>query len=123
MIWSMDIKVDWRETEESRRFYHAAGKALALANDFYSWQAERTESTPDGRKWNVIPIVMDAHNQDEEAAKLLVRGMLIDAEQQVRHLGQRLAAFGGAWKDYVRGMESLLGGNAFWSASCPRYNQ
>lgn len=125
MIWALNLTVDWRETDASQQYYHAAGKASVLANDFYSWEVERDEPSPEGsegRKWNVIPIVMHQLNLPENEAKLLVQGMLIDAEQEVSRLGRRLAKTSEAWKDYVRAMEYFLGGSAFWSATCPRYN-
>ncbi|KAI1098217.1 terpenoid synthase [Jackrogersella minutella] len=123
MQWTLDIHLDESEMELSRDYYLSSGRVMGLTNDLYSWTVERTESAD--RQWNAVPIVMKQYNMTEMDATIFLRGLIVYHEQQTRKLGlEVLKRTGGSPKmvKYVDAMGLMLGGNCFWSATCPRYN-
>jgi hypothetical protein len=99
---------------------------MGLTNDLYSWNVERTEAVDSAdRKWNAVPVIMQQYELNEEDATVFLRGLIVHHEQVTRQLGQEvIRRFGGShtMTKYVEGVGLMLGGNCFWSATCPRYN-
>ncbi|KAI1461775.1 terpenoid synthase [Annulohypoxylon moriforme] len=123
MQWTLDIHLDQTEVEASRDYYLSSGRVMGLTNDLYSWTVERTESAD--RQWNAVPIIMRQHNMTERDATIYLRGLIVYHEQETRRLGlEVLKRTGDSPKmvKYVEAMGLMLGGNCFWSATCPRYN-
>ncbi|KAI0842735.1 terpenoid synthase [Hypoxylon sp. FL0890] len=123
MQWTLDIHLDGTEVELSRDYYLSSGRVMGLTNDLYSWNVERTESAD--RQWNAVPIIMKQHNMTEGDATVFLRGLIVYHEQQTRRLGLELLKRTGDSPNmvkYVNAMGLMLGGNCFWSSTCPRYN-
>ncbi|KAI0398731.1 terpenoid synthase [Xylaria palmicola] len=123
MQWTNGICLDKTEIAMSRDFYLSAGRVMALTNDLYSWEVERKQSA--GRSWNAVPILIEQHSMEEKDAVAILKGLIIYHEQQTRRLGLEMR---GNYKwsrkisRYVEAIELMLGGNCFWSSTCPRYN-
>ncbi|OTA55423.1 terpenoid synthase [Hypoxylon sp. EC38] len=123
MQWTLDIHLNETEVELSRDYYVSAGRVMGLTNDLYSWNVERTE--PGDRQWNAVPIIMRQYKLSEEDATVFLRGLIVYHEQQTRKLAlEVLKRTGDSPKmvKYVNAMGLMLGGNCFWSSTCPRYN-
>ncbi|KAI0104059.1 terpenoid synthase [Hypoxylon sp. NC0597] len=123
MQWTLDIHLNETEVELSRDYYLSAGRVMGLTNDLYSWNVERTE--PGDRQWNAVPIIMKQYKLSEEDATVFLRGLIVYHEQQTRKLAlEVLKRTGDSPKmvKYVNAMGLMLGGNCFWSSTCPRYN-
>ncbi|KAF7362940.1 Geranylgeranyl pyrophosphate synthase [Mycena venus] len=120
MQWTLNVYLTSDETELCSAFYTAAGRVMAITNDYFSWRMEKREATD--RVRNAIPVVMKQYAMSESDATLFVKGVLVDAEQKTVRLGKALKGSSENIRRYVEGMEYLLGGSGFWSATCPRYN-
>ncbi|KAI1438676.1 terpenoid synthase [Xylaria sp. CBS 124048] len=125
MQWTMGIHLKEAETEAARSFYMSAGRVMGLTNDLYSWNVERTEEVEDGdRKWNAVPVIMQQYHLSEEDAIVFLQGLIVHHEQTTRELGEALIKRFDShhMSKYVESVGLMLGGNCFWSATCPRYN-
>ncbi|KAI0432916.1 terpenoid synthase [Xylaria sp. FL1042] len=126
MQWTMGLHLNEAETDEAHNFYMSAGRVMGLTNDLYSWNVERTESVDAAdRKWNAVPVIMQQYQLNEEDAIVFLRGLIVHHEQVTRELGQvvmRRFAYSNTMTKYVESVGLMLGGNCFWSATCPRYN-
>ncbi|KAJ7776604.1 isoprenoid synthase domain-containing protein, partial [Mycena maculata] len=120
MQWTLNVYLTSDETELCSAFYMAGGRVMAITNDYFSWRMEKREETD--RVRNAIPVVMKQYAMSESDATLFVKGVLVDAEQKTARLGKALKGSSENIRRYVEGMEYLLGGSGFWSATCPRYN-
>ena len=85
MRWDCDIRLSPTEVAASRDYGAAAGAAMALTNDYFSWDSEKGDST--GRQHNAVSVVMRLHGVGEEYAKTFVKGLVIEAEEKTRRLG------------------------------------
>ncbi|KAI8949500.1 terpenoid synthase [Xylaria longipes] len=126
MQWTMGLHLNEAETDEAHNFYMSAGRVMGLTNDLYSWNVERTEAVDAAdRKWNAVPVIMEQYELNEEDATVFLRGLIVHHEQITRELGQTLMrrfAYSQTMTKYVESVSLMLGGNCFWSATCPRYN-
>lgn len=126
MQWTMGLHLNEAETDEAHNFYMSAGRVMGLTNDLYSWNVERTEAIESAdRKWNAVPVIMDQYELSEEDATVFLRGLIGHHEQMTRQLGQQLLkrfAYSDTMTKYVEAVGLMLGGNCFWSSTCPRYN-
>ncbi|TGJ82847.1 hypothetical protein E0Z10_g5919 [Xylaria hypoxylon] len=126
MQWTMGLQLNEAETDEAHNFYMSAGRVMGLTNDLYSWNVERTEAVDsEDRKWNAVPVIMQQYDLCEEDAAVFLRGLIVHHEQVTRELGQvlmRRFAYSQTMTRYVESVSLMLGGNCFWSATCPRYN-
>ncbi|KAI1201898.1 terpenoid synthase [Nemania serpens] len=126
MQWTMGIYLNEAETDEAHNFYMSAGRVMGLTNDLYSWNVERTEAIDSAdRKWNAVPVIMQQYDLNEEDANVFLRGLIVHHEQMTRELGQvllRRFGYSPTMTKYVESVGLMLGGNCFWSATCPRYN-
>ncbi|KAI8624045.1 terpenoid synthase [Xylariaceae sp. FL1651] len=129
MQWTLGLHLNEAETDEAHKFYMSAGRVMGLTNDLYSWNVERTETVVDSdsedRKWNAVPVIMQQYELSEEDATVFLRGLIVHHEQVTRQLGQevlRRFAYSPTMTKYVEAVGLMLGGNCFWSATCPRYN-
>ncbi|KAI1328612.1 terpenoid synthase [Xylariaceae sp. FL0255] len=126
MLWTMGFELNEAETDDALKFRKSAGRVMGLTNDLYSWNVERTETVCEGdRKWNAVPVIMQQYDLSEEDATVFLRGLIVQHEQVTRQLGQELLRRFGYSQTMIKYVESvglMLGGNCFWSATCPRYN-
>ncbi|KAH9905775.1 terpenoid synthase [Xylariomycetidae sp. FL2044] len=123
MQWTTGLHLDEQEKKIARDFYLSSGRVMGLTNDLYSWTVERNERTE--RNWNAVPIVMAQYGLGEADALVFVKGLIVSHEQTTRRLGRELVGQGQGspkMESYVEAMGLMLGGNSFWSATCPRYN-
>ena len=123
MQWTLGICLSTEEQDLCHDFCLSAGRAMGLTNDLYSWNVERND--PADRQWNAVPVIMKQYDLLEEDAIVYLKGMIVQHEQRTRQLGAELVARCGSTKmaRYVDATGLMLGGNCFWSASCPRYNE
>ncbi|KAI1120251.1 terpenoid synthase [Nemania abortiva] len=126
MQWTMGLQLNEAETDEAHKFYMSAGRVMGLTNDLYSWNVERTEAVDSAdRKWNAVPVIMQQYDLSEEDANVFLRGLIVHHEQITRELGAvllRRFGYSSTMTKYVESVSLMLGGNCFWSATCPRYN-
>ncbi|GAP91004.1 putative geranylgeranyl pyrophosphate synthase [Rosellinia necatrix] len=126
MQWTMGLHLNEAETDEAHNFQMSAGRVMGLTNDLYSWNVERTESVDaEDRKWNAVPVIMQQYELNEEDAIVFLQGLVVHHEKVTRELGQvllRRFAYSSKMTKYVENVGLMLGGNCFWSATCPRYN-
>lgn len=126
MQWTLGLNLNEAETDEAHDFFMSAGRVMGLTNDLYSWNVERTEAVDsEDRKWNAVPVIMKQYELNEEDAAVFLRGLIGHHEQVTRELGQvllRRFAYSATMTKYVENVGLMLGGNCFWSATCPRYN-
>ncbi len=123
MQWTMGMELNDEEQELCHEFCLSAGRVMALTNDLYSWNVERND--PADRQWNAVPVIMKQYGLGEQLAIVLIKGLIIQHEQETRRLGYELQRYCGNSQNirkYVEAMELMLGGNCFWSSGCPRYN-
>jgi hypothetical protein len=123
MQWVMGMELTKMEEELCRDFNLSAGRSMGLTNDLYSWNVERHDRAD--RQWNAVPVIMKQYDLEERDAVVFLKGLVIQHEQETRRLGAKLQRYcqnSPKLQKYVEGMELMLGGNSFWSSSCPRYN-
>ncbi|CAI6072571.1 unnamed protein product [Clonostachys chloroleuca] len=123
MLWTMGITLDKAEQEMCHEFALSAGRAMGLTNDLYSWNVERHDRGE--RQWNAVPVIMESCRLCENDAIVFVKGLVIHHEQETRRLGLELQKRSGnshKIQKYIKATGFMLGGNCFWSSSCPRYN-
>ncbi|KAF3384826.1 hypothetical protein F1880_001967 [Penicillium rolfsii] len=67
---------------------------------------------------------MKQFNLSEQEARIFIRGMIVETEETCRKLDGHLRRKYGSTtiESYIDAMELMLGGNCFWSSTCPRYN-
>lgn len=123
MQWTMGMELTPAEQELCHEFGLSAGRAMGLTNDLYSWNVERHDRAE--RQWNAVPMVMQQYGLQEEDAIVFIKGLAVHHEQETRRLGAELRrdhVHSLKIQRYVESMGLMLGGNSFWSSSCPRYN-
>lgn len=120
----MGIHLTDEESKVVEEFVRAVVAVTSLSNDYFSWKMERLQTTD--RVRNAVPILMRQYSLQEKEAKSLLRGMVIDEEERMKRLRMALESredFSIELKRYMQGQEFAGGGHAYWSATCPRYNQ
>ncbi|KAJ7181308.1 isoprenoid synthase domain-containing protein [Mycena crocata] len=122
MRWSLDIGLTPEETDMSSAYYIAAGRVMALTNDFFSWEMDKRKQDTTDRVRNTIPVIMRQYALLEGDAILFLKGVVVDAEQTLVRLSKPLRTASDNCRRYVQGMEYMLGANNLWSATSPRYN-
>ncbi|KAF5229231.1 hypothetical protein FAUST_10542 [Fusarium austroamericanum] len=88
MRWDYNIQLSAEEMARSQAYRKAAGAAMAFTNDYFSWQSERASTG--SRAQNAIPFAMDLYSLTEDHARALVKGLVINAEEETRRLGFEL---------------------------------
>lgn len=121
--WAMDIHLTDKELEVVHEFEWTLGGVLALTNDYFSWRKEKLQNTD--RIRNAVPLLMRQYNLPQDAARVLLKGIIIDEEEKAKRLRMKLeeGEMSTELKRYVEALELYSGGNCYWSATCPRYNQ
>ncbi|KAF9002133.1 isoprenoid synthase domain-containing protein [Cyathus striatus] len=121
--WAMGLHFTDEELQAIKDLEMGFGRMLALTNDYFSW--EREKSQPTDRIRNAVPILMRQYSLGEKQAKLLLKGIIIEEEEQVKILRIKLINSEPS-EDvmrYIDALELYVGGNIYWSATCPRYNK
>jgi len=121
--WAMDISLTDEEMEAVREFEWTLGGVLALTNDYFSWRKEKLQCTD--RVRNAVPLLMRQYGLPQDAARMLLKGIIIDEEEKAKRLRMKLeeGEMSTELKRYVGALEMYAGGNCYWSATCPRYNK
>ncbi|KAF7369969.1 Geranylgeranyl pyrophosphate synthase [Mycena sanguinolenta] len=117
--WTIGVYLSPEETELCSAFYMSAARTLGLTNDYFSWNMEQRR--PTDRSCSTVPVVMKQYGMSERDALIFVKGLAVDAEETTMKLAIPLKELSSNVKEYVEGMEHLLGANCFWSATAPRY--
>ncbi|KAI1317431.1 terpenoid synthase [Xylariaceae sp. FL0255] len=121
--YNLGISFDELEKGLFWKYYLSSGRVMGLTNDLYSWNVEKTDAR--GRQWNAVRVIMSQYKLGEADALVFLRGLIMVHEQETLRLGEELleeSASSAKMIRYVSAMELMLGGNCFWSATCPRYN-
>ncbi|KAJ7280280.1 isoprenoid synthase domain-containing protein [Mycena rebaudengoi] len=118
--WTLGVYLTPEESEICSAFYASAGRAVALTNDYFSWSKEKR--FPSNRGCSTVPVVRKQYRMSERDALLFVKGLAVDAEETTMKLAGPLKELSFNVKRYVQGVEYLLSGNCFWSATAPRYD-
>ena len=124
MKWCWDIKLEEDDHKALQAYYDAATLVVILTNDYFSWDLDKRTSKG-ARIPNIVPVMMEEFKLSEQEVRVHLKGMIVDAEQKTRRLGNELKKESESQNvlRYVKAMELFIGGgNGFWSASCPRYN-
>lgn len=119
----MDIHLTDEELETVHKFEWTLGGVLALTNDYFSWRKEKLQTTD--RIRNAVPLLMQQYGLPQEAARTLLKGIIIDEEEKAKRLRMKLeeGEVSPELKRYIEALELYSGGNCYWSATCPRYNK
>jgi hypothetical protein len=122
----MKIPLELAEKEEllARKYEHVIGVIVSLTNDYFSWQMEREQSSD--RIRNAVPVLMKEYNLPEEQARTLLKGIIINEEEQVRKLSVGMDTrkdISEDLKNYIRALGLFAAGYSFWCATCPRYSR
>ncbi|KAL8685125.1 MAG: hypothetical protein Q9224_005952, partial [Gallowayella concinna] len=81
----MDLELNEVEQEKARRPTRAMEKAVAYANDFYSWDKEKVEqATVAASKdmFSVVPILMKKYQISAANTLEMVRQMSLESEKE-----------------------------------------
>jgi hypothetical protein len=56
---------------------------------------------------------------------MLLKGMIVDEEEKAKRLRMEIESqpMSHDFQRYVEALELYVGGNCYWSATCPRYNR
>ncbi|KAG8665182.1 hypothetical protein FPOAC2_13669 [Fusarium poae] len=88
MRWDYNIQLSPAEIARSQAYRKAAGAAMSFTNDYFSWHSEKASTG--GRAQNAIPFAINLYSLTENHARALVKGLVIDAEEETRRLGFEL---------------------------------
>lgn len=121
--WAMDISLTDEEMKAVHEFEWTLGGVLALTNDYFSWRKEKLQNTD--RIRNAVPLLMRQYGLPQDAARIMLKGIIIDEEEKAKRLRMNLeeGEMSTELKRYVEALEMYAGGNCYWSATCPRYNK
>ncbi|KAI0191358.1 isoprenoid synthase domain-containing protein [Astrocystis sublimbata] len=95
--WIIGIYLNKTQAAISQDFYLSAGRVIALTNDLYSWAVKRKESLD---------------RMEENNAVAILKGLAWENSGRSRTMTR-----------YIEAMELILGGNCFWSSTCPYYTR
>ncbi|KAI9155010.1 Terpene cyclase ATR13 [Paramyrothecium foliicola] len=128
MVFGMGMTLTKDEDEQMAPILRPAFSALALANDYFSfdreWEAAQKPGAP--KPLNAVWLYMNWKGVDAATAKQLVReasnryerqflNMCDDFRMVTDRVSQKLDR-------YLRAMSYQVSGNVVWSLNCPRYN-
>jgi hypothetical protein len=119
----MNIHLTDAEDRRIQKFEWTLGGVLALTNDYFSWKKEKYQATD--RVRNAVPVLMKQYSLDQESARMLLKGMIVDEEEKAKRLRMEIESqpMSHDLQRYVEALELYVGGKCYWSATCPRYNR
>ncbi|KAF3083605.1 hypothetical protein TWF102_000627 [Orbilia oligospora] len=128
ILFGMGIRLTDEEHKIAREVVIAVWRALALLNDYFSFNKEYREflESDDTTLVNAVWLYMQWGNLDIETAKDIVRKKALEFEQKFlkdrqeflkthAHRNTRLAK-------YIEGWYYAMSANLWWNLDCPRYH-
>jgi hypothetical protein len=125
MLFGMAMTLTPQEDAEVGPIIRSCFAALALTNDYFSFDREMDEADT-STLINSVSIVMRLQNVDISTAKEVIKKTIQKYEQEFlrriedyRHRSERVSE---KIKQYLEAMTYKFSGNLVWSLNCPRYN-
>lgn len=128
MLFGMGLSLTREEDTELATVLKPCFAALALANDYFSFDKEWKEAQEPGapRPLNAVWLNMQRNGVDIPIAKKLVRDAANRYEtsflKRCDNFRSTHAPISEKLDLYLRGMAYQLSGNVVWSLNCPRYH-
>ncbi|KEY72391.1 hypothetical protein S7711_01060 [Stachybotrys chartarum IBT 7711] len=128
MLFGMGMTLDTQEDELMAPILKPCYSALALANDYFSFDREHEESQRSGSQeiLNAVMLFMRLHKVDVSAAKRLVKQACNRYEHDFLHLCHEFRTTSSCVTRkldvYLDAMSYQVAGNVIWSLNCPRYH-
>lgn len=128
MLFGMGMTLNAQEDELMAPILKPCYSALALANDYFSFDREWEESQRSGseKMLNAVALFMPWHKVDASTAKRLVKQACNKYEQdflRLSHEFRTTSSFATQKLDvYLDAMSYQVAGNVTWSLNCPRYH-
>jgi len=127
MLWGMGMGLTEDEDTQLADVRQPCYAALALANDYFSFDREWEEAQNGGAQpTNAVCLFMQWHGMDVSTAKSMVREAVNRYELAFLERSdefRRESPFASKKLDrYLRGLAYQVSGNVVWSLNCPRYH-
>ncbi|KAL2837121.1 putative polyprenyl synthetase [Aspergillus pseudoustus] len=128
MGWASGVELTEEEELETGPVTYLAFVVLAVTNDIWSWEKEKSATRQSGESLpliNAVQMVMQMQQVDEETAKHMVRNIIHENEEQyclLRDEYLKRPNTSHAVKRWFQILESSMAGNALWSIHAPRYH-
>jgi hypothetical protein len=128
MLFGMGMTLTKEEDEQLAKIIRPCYAALALANDYFSFDREWQESQAEGgsKPLNAVWLYMQWQGVSVPTAKQFVREATNRYEEQFLDLDRQFKSEHAPISDkldkYLRGLSYQVSGNVVWSLNCPRYH-
>ncbi|KAK5999230.1 Quiannulatene synthase [Cladobotryum mycophilum] len=123
-VFGHGTRMTSEEFDLMKPLLHRAERVMLLANDFYSWQKEKTQDI--NRITNLVLFYMKSEALSEQDAISKVKQMIIDEESHFITMRSEFCAthpdLAPHLRRLVNSLEPAIAGYHYWSATCPRYN-
>lgn len=127
MLWGMGMALSEEEDDALADVVQPCYAALALANDYFSFEREWDEACHGGPKpMNAVWLHMHWHGINALAAKAMVKdaanryeSTFLDRSDEFRR-NSPIAS--NKLDRYLSGLAYQVSGNVVWSLNCPRYH-
>ena len=125
MLFGMGMTLTPQEDAELGRIIRPCFAALALTNDYFSFDRE-IEEEDTSVLINSVAIVMHLQNLDTPSAKVVIKDIIRKYEKefmrQIDEYKQQKGSVPEKSERYMEAMSYQVSGNLVWSLNCPRYN-
>jgi hypothetical protein len=125
MLFGMGMTLTPQEDAELARIIRPCFAALALTNDYFSFDRE-LEDAENTTLINSVSIIMRTQGLDIPSAKEIVRQTIRKYEAEfmrlTREYKRESALMSEKLEQYMEAMSYQVSENLVWSLNCPRYN-
>jgi len=125
MLFGMGMTLTPQEDAELGRIIRPCFAALALTNDYFSFDRE-IEEEETSILINSVAIVMRLQNLNIPSAKAVIKDTIRKYEKefmrQIDEYKQQRGSVPEKIERYMEAMSYQISGNLVWSLNCPRYN-
>jgi hypothetical protein len=125
MLFGMGMTLTPEEDAELGRIIRPCFAALALTNDYFSFDREM-EDAENSTLINSVSIVMRLQDLDISSAKTVIKETIQKYERefmrQIDEYKQQRESVPEKIQQYMEAMSYQVSGNLVWSLNCPRYN-
>jgi hypothetical protein len=128
MGWASGVELTQEEEIETGPVTYLAFVVLAVTNDIWSWEKEKTVTRDSGESLpliNAVQMVIQMQQVDEDTAKHRVLDVIRQNEKQYcflrdEHLKRPNTSH--SVRKWFQILELSMAGNALWSIHAPRYH-
>ncbi|PHH73651.1 hypothetical protein CDD80_3656 [Ophiocordyceps camponoti-rufipedis] len=119
--WGVGMTMSPEDYSSIREYDIAMGNILGLTNDYFSWNVEKSQ--PTDRIRNGVRVLMKEHGINDDAAKTLLLGIIVEQETKAARLKEeRLKKpVSREVELYMEDIELFASGSCYWHATAPRY--